>query len=650
MKQFLLLNTLIIIVLVININTGNAQKSPGGVDVSSLKAWFKVENYSSGSNSWDNSADNPGLKQVFTNNAPDYMSADAQWNYNPSLKFNGKGGNNGFRASVLNKTDVLHQNQGTIISIYTGANNNSINDGGVFGYRSDGFYKNELSILNKSSWFRGEMTNGTSLVWTQPIEGTPSMRTFQFANKNHFFGADVHLNTFNNSLLDQSNKFYVTTAAGKFSNFGNKYFGIGEIPNAHYYNGSIGEVIVFASDISSEELNRIDSYLAIKYGQTLGSSTNTVNYRSSNGTIIWTRDKEYQNNIIGIGKDNTSDLLQKQSHQMDDSVRVYLNKVETTNIANSGSFSKDRSFVIVGSNTVVLNATDYSNLEMMSGQGNCDLFSRIEREWKIQRTNMTEKFNMDIKLSTSATTPNIDPAQLRVIIDNDGDFSNGGTVCYFNGDNSGIHITYVNGVLTIEGLSTQHIANNSTQYMTIASVNSTTPLPVGLTSFTAGCNRNSIEMVWETETETNNDYFTVEKSIDGLNFESFNILKGNGSKSTPSIYQISDLNRIWGITYYRLSQTDFDRKATIIKTISSNCNSDSGVIFHPNPTKEGVYVTLSSGIEESFEIAVYSMLGKLISTHNIDGSTWIPLPNTSGLYMLKYKINDVEKVEKIVKY
>src|SRR5690554_7034556 len=88
MKQFLLLNTLIIIGLVININTGNAQKSPGGVDVSSLKAWFKVENYSSGSNSWDNSADNPGLKQVFTNNAPDYMSADAQWKDRKSTRLN----------------------------------------------------------------------------------------------------------------------------------------------------------------------------------------------------------------------------------------------------------------------------------------------------------------------------------------------------------------------------------------------------------------------------------------------------------------------------------------------------------------------------------------------------------------------------------
>ena len=344
-------------------------------------------------------------------------------------------------------TDILHRNKATIISISSYTGNSSDNDGrGVFGYRSDNFYKNELSILSKSSWYRGELTNGTSINWTNNINNLPSLRTFQFKRVKKFGGGDVFLKTYNNLTLDSSLSFYVTSGSGRFADTGNKMFGIGEIPNAHYYQGFIGEAIVFASALNDEELNRVHSNLSIKYGQPLRSVSNTVNYKASNGANIWQADSKYQNNIIGIGRDDISLLNQKQSHQMDDVVRLYHDKIHTTNQENNGTFSKDRSFVLMGSNEVKLHATDASNTEMFAGlvySTSCHLFSVIERNWKVQPTNMTDRFNIDIRLSDSVKLHQINPAHLRLVVDNDNDLSNGWIGCYGINDD-GLNIVYAN--------------------------------------------------------------------------------------------------------------------------------------------------------------------------------------------------------------
>lgn len=302
----------------------------------------------------------------------------------------------------------------------------------------------------------------------------------------------------------------------------------------------------------------------------------------------------------------------------------------------------------MGSDDGRLCATNTSNTELAPG---CGLYSRLEREWKITRTNMNEDFNLFIKIAACGLPQTINELDLRLLVNTSDNFADGNAQCYSLSDGTGIDFIhyYTSGAIEIKDLNTTHFPNNETRYFTIASVNAATPLPVGLIEFSSNCeNRNAI-LNWSTASETNNNYFTIEKSVDGYNYEEIATIDGQGNKNTETLYEYLDLRFSLGISYYRLSQTDFDGTKTILKTISSNCNSDFDISIHPNPTKDGVYVTLNNEKNGVFDIHVYNLLGKHISTHNIMSSTWIQLPETNGMYLLKYNIDGIEKVEKIVK-
>jgi hypothetical protein len=83
-------------------------------------------------------------------------------------------------------------------------------------------------------------------------------------------------------------------------------------------------------------------------------------------------------------------------------------------------------------------------------------------------------------------------------------------------------------------------------------------LPVELLSFTARLTGSHVELNWITATETSNDYFLVERSADGLEFQPVEIVKGAGTTSQTTRYTSFDKNPFTGFSYYRLKQVDFD--------------------------------------------------------------------------------------------
>ena len=89
----------------------------------------------------------------------------------------------------------------------------------------------------------------------------------------------------------------------------------------------IAEVIIYSTTLSAAERNKIESYLAIKYGFTLNqAAANNNDYTSANGTIIWNRaaNAGYANDITGIGRDDASGLSQKQSRSVNSSSLITL--------------------------------------------------------------------------------------------------------------------------------------------------------------------------------------------------------------------------------------------------------------------------------------------------------------------------------------
>lgn len=103
------------------------------------------------------------------------------------------------------------------------------------------------------------------------------------------------------------------------------------------------------------------------------------------------------------------------------------------------------------------------------------------------------------------------------------------------------------------------------------------PLPISLIDFNGRYNVNENKITWSTATETNNDYFTLERSNDGAEFEEVGVIDGAGNSNNTLSYSFSDRNFKRTLNYYRLKQTDYDRKATYSSTIVIDNNISKNI-------------------------------------------------------------------------
>jgi len=119
--------------------------------------------------------------------------------------------------------------------------------------------------------------------------------------------------------------------------------------------------------------------------------------------------------------------------------------------------------------------------------------------------------------------------------------------------------------------------------------NSSDPLPIELLSFTAEPVNSNVNLNWRTATETNNDFYTIERSLDDQVFDTVCIVKGAGNSSSVLNYSAEDLNPLNGTSYYRLKQTDFDGKYTYSQLVPVFRNAADKIEYQlfPNPVTFG---------------------------------------------------------------
>ncbi len=118
------------------------------------------------------------------------------------------------------------------------------------------------------------------------------------------------------------------------------------------------------------------------------------------------------------------------------------------------------------------------------------------------------------------------------------------------------------------------------------------PLPIDLLDFTALANGNKVDLKWETVTETNNSYFTIEKSKNGIDFIKLTDVQGAGNSTSQRDYYDSDYHPYTGISYYRLKQTDFNGNYKYYPIKSVTFNSKQNIQFYPNPLQASQSLTL----------------------------------------------------------
>ncbi len=148
---------------------------------------------------------------------------------------------------------------------------------------------------------------------------------------------------------------------------------------------------------------------------------------------------------------------------------------------------------------------------------------------------------------------------------------------------------------------------------------STSPLPIQLVSFDAKLNQNQVDLSWVTASEVNNDYFTIQRSSDGIEWIDIKKINGAGNSSTTLNYFTVDKNPLVGLSYYRLQQTDFNgnKSYSEIRPIKYTIESAT-VLVYPNPNNG--LLTIEGDMNELNEIKIYNALGQDI-THTITITT-----------------------------
>ncbi|MBL0329614.1 MAG: T9SS type A sorting domain-containing protein [Bacteroidetes bacterium] len=151
-----------------------------------------------------------------------------------------------------------------------------------------------------------------------------------------------------------------------------------------------------------------------------------------------------------------------------------------------------------------------------------------------------------------------------------------------------------------------------------ATVNCATALPMELLSFDAHLNADKVEVTWTTASETNNDYFTIQKSKDAQIFEDLFQVDGAGNSTSIINYFDMDRSPYEGLSYYRLAQTDYNGfvSHSNIVPVEYHPNGESSINLFPNPLDESAisYLELNQFGEQEVLVVLRDVLGKELFT------------------------------------
>jgi Secretion system C-terminal sorting domain len=191
-------------------------------------------------------------------------------------------------------------------------------------------------------------------------------------------------------------------------------------------------------------------------------------------------------------------------------------------------------------------------------------------------------------------------------------------------------------------------AFNSFSTFTLANrIGGSNVLPTELLYFNAKPDNSQVDLTWATAMEANSNYFTVERSSDGIAFDSLlsiGTLASGGNSNLQLDYSAYDLTPLPGNSYYRLKQTNLDGSTKYSGVVSVNFTKQSPIGLYPNPTTGTVYVSGLSVNATAVQVGWYDLSGKLLlqgtatpqggmlmlNTHFNNGDYILRLTNADG--------------------
>lgn len=164
---------------------------------------------------------------------------------------------------------------------------------------------------------------------------------------------------------------------------------------------------------------------------------------------------------------------------------------------------------------------------------------------------------------------------------------------------------------TSTGVTAYSVSDNFGCVTDQFTVSAFSTLPVSISSFDVKLNKNKVDISWTTSSENNNSHFTVERSSNGVDFSLLATVKGAGTSAQSKSYSYVDPSPLTGISYYRLSQTDFDQHIQYLgtKQVVNNNPKDFEVrsVSLKNST---LSLQINSSTQGNFLLRVYDLQGR----------------------------------------
>jgi hypothetical protein len=191
---------------------------------------------------------------------------------------------------------------------------------------------------------------------------------------------------------------------------------------------------------------------------------------------------------------------------------------------------------------------------------------------------------------------------------------------------------------------------NLTNTFYLGSVNAvSSPLPVELVYFTATVTNGQVKLNWETAMETNNDYFIIQRSGDGVMWDSLTRVAGSGNTSSATFYAASDPAPYPGISYYRLVETDFVGNKIYSSVCVVNLQRPSAqVTLFPNPATNSILILFPTAGQ--YTVALLNGAGKSV-TDPVTGTGNITLDVShvaAGVYYVVIRQGNTKEVREVL--
>jgi hypothetical protein len=190
----------------------------------------------------------------------------------------------------------------------------------------------------------------------------------------------------------------------------------------------------------------------------------------------------------------------------------------------------------------------------------------------------------------------------------------------------------------------------------------TGPLPIELVYFNIRPEGSIVKCLWQTASEVNNDFFIIERSLDGINFTSIGKIDGAGNSSSTLSYSFNDESPSKGISFYRLKQTDYDGRFTYskIKSVTFSVLKPGETLtissVAPNPFRENFSVSYSIEQDAEVDIVIMNANEQPVYSEKYSAekgnnrfyfSEGYNLPN--GIYFIRISSEDKVQIKKIIK-